>query len=164
MPKLRPERPAPIARPRRASQAAGILLPADAAGQLLSSDARRRLRAIEVRPRRGIQHRHADLDIRGRQPSWANSGGGFIADIGFETYQKILNEAIAELREEEFAKTGETPAKRRRRNRPRTSPTRDRHRPRSLYPGRLHQQFRRKSACTANSTTSDDRRLAFSKI
>jgi len=50
-----------------------------------------------------------DLDIRGAGNLLGGEQSGFIADIGFETYQKILNEAIAELREEEFAKTGETP-------------------------------------------------------
>lgn len=37
----------------------------------------------------------------------ADEQSGFIADIGFETYQKILSEAMAELREEEFAKAAE---------------------------------------------------------
>ena len=79
--------------------------------EMLSSDARRRLRAIEEFSDLGAGFNIAmqDLDIRGAGNLLGGEQSGFIADIGFETYQKILNEAIAELREEEFAKTGETP-------------------------------------------------------
>ncbi|MCQ4762240.1 hypothetical protein NE555_16585, partial [Alistipes onderdonkii] len=41
-----------------------------------------------------------DLDIRGASNLLGAEQSGFIADIGFETYQKIMNEAIAELRAE----------------------------------------------------------------
>ena len=41
-----------------------------------------------------------DLDIRGAGNLLGAEQSGFIADIGFETYQKIMNEAIAELRAE----------------------------------------------------------------
>jgi len=40
-----------------------------------------------------------DLDIRGSGNLLGGEQSGFIADIGFETYQRILNEAILELRE-----------------------------------------------------------------
>ena len=85
-----------------------LLTPPD---EMLSSDARRRLRAIEEFSDLGAGFNIAmqDLDIRGAGNLLGGEQSGFIADIGFETYQKILNEAIAELREEEFAKTGETP-------------------------------------------------------
>ena len=43
-----------------------------------------------------------DLDIRGAGNLLGGEQSGFMADIGFETYQKILDEAIAELKEEEF--------------------------------------------------------------
>lgn len=86
-----------------------LLTPPD---EMLSSDARRRLRAIEEFSDLGAGFNIAmqDLDIRGAGNLLGGEQSGFIADIGFETYQKILNEAIAELREEEFAKTGETPS------------------------------------------------------
>ena len=44
-----------------------------------------------------------DLDIRGAGNMLGAEQSGFIADLGYETYQKILNEAMSELREEEFA-------------------------------------------------------------
>ncbi|MBQ5701724.1 MAG: DEAD/DEAH box helicase, partial [Alistipes sp.] len=70
--------------------------------ELLSSDARRRLRAIEEFSDLGSGFNIAmqDLDIRGAGNLLGAEQSGFIADIGFETYQKILNEAIAELRAE----------------------------------------------------------------
>lgn len=43
-----------------------------------------------------------DLDIRGAGNLLGAEQSGFIADIGFETYQKIMQEAIAELRSEGF--------------------------------------------------------------
>ena len=71
--------------------------------ETLSSDARRRLRAIEEFSDLGAGFNIAmqDLDIRGAGNLLGGEQSGFIADIGFETYQKILAEAIAELREEE---------------------------------------------------------------
>ncbi len=76
-----------------------LLSPPD---ELLSSDARRRLRAIEEFSELGSGFNIAmqDLDIRGAGNLLGAEQSGFIADIGFETYQKILNEAIAELRNE----------------------------------------------------------------
>jgi transcription-repair coupling factor (superfamily II helicase) len=70
--------------------------------ELLSDDARRRLRAIEEFSDLGSGFNIAmqDLDIRGAGNLLGAEQSGFIADIGFETYQKILNEAIAELRAE----------------------------------------------------------------
>ena len=66
---------------------------------------RRRLRAIEEFSDLGAGFNIAmqDLDIRGAGNLLGGEQSGFIADIGFETYQKILAEAIAELREEEQA-------------------------------------------------------------
>ena len=71
--------------------------------ELLSSDARRRLRAIEEFSDLGAGFNIAmqDLDIRGAGNLLGGEQSGFIADIGFETYQKILNEAIDELRDEQ---------------------------------------------------------------
>lgn len=70
--------------------------------EVLSSDARRRLRAIEEFSDLGSGFNIAmqDLDIRGAGNLLGAEQSGFVADIGFETYQKILNEAIAELRAE----------------------------------------------------------------
>lgn len=70
--------------------------------ELLSSDARRRLRAIEEFSDLGSGFNIAmqDLDIRGAGNLLGAEQSGFIADIGFETYQKIMNEAVAELRAE----------------------------------------------------------------
>ena len=63
---------------------------------------RRRLRAIEEfsDPGSGFNIAMQDLDIRGAGNLLGAEQSGFIADIGFETYQKIMNEAIAELRAE----------------------------------------------------------------
>ena len=67
--------------------------------EMLSSDARRRLRAIEEFSDLGSGFNIAmqDLDIRGAGNLLGAEQSGFIADIGFETYQKIMNEAVAEL-------------------------------------------------------------------
>ena len=46
-----------------------------------------------------------DLDIRGAGDLLGADQSGFINEIGFETYQKILNEAIDELKEENFKKS-----------------------------------------------------------
>ena len=76
-----------------------LLSPPD---ELLSSDARRRLRAIEEFSDLGSGFNIAmqDLDIRGAGNLLGAEQSGFIADNGFETYQKIMNEAVAELRAE----------------------------------------------------------------
>ena len=71
----------------------------------LTDDARRRLQAIETFADLGSGFNIAmqDLDIRGAGNMLGAEQSGFIADLGYETYQKILNEAMTELREEEFA-------------------------------------------------------------
>ena len=76
-----------------------LLSPPD---ELLTSDARRRLRAIEEFSDLGSGFNIAmqDLDIRGAGNLLGAEQSGFIADMGFETYQKILSEAITELRTE----------------------------------------------------------------
>lgn len=70
----------------------------------LTGDARRRLKAIEEFAELGSGFNIAlqDLDIRGAGNLLGSEQSGFIADIGFETYQKILNEAMLELKEGEF--------------------------------------------------------------
>ena len=70
--------------------------------EMLSTDARRRLRAIEEFSDLGSGFNIAmqDLDIRGAGNLLGAEQSGFIADIGFETYQKIMRQAIAELRAE----------------------------------------------------------------
>ena len=70
---------------------------------LLTHDARRRLLAIEEFSGLGSGFNIAmqDLDIRGAGNLLGGEQSGFIADIGFETYQRILNEAVHELREEQ---------------------------------------------------------------
>jgi transcription-repair coupling factor (superfamily II helicase) len=70
---------------------------------LLTHDARRRLLAIEEFSGLGSGFNIAmqDLDIRGAGNLLGGEQSGFIADIGFETYQRILNEAVLELREEQ---------------------------------------------------------------
>lgn len=71
----------------------------------LTDDARRRLQAIETFADLGSGFNIAmqDLDIRGAGNMLGAEQSGFIADLGYETYQKILNEAMTELREEEFS-------------------------------------------------------------
>jgi len=65
----------------------------------LSDDARRRLKAIETFSDLGSGFNIAmqDLDIRGAGNLLGAEQSGFIAEIGFETYQKILNEALSEM-------------------------------------------------------------------
>ena len=69
----------------------------------LTQDARRRLKAIEEYSELGSGFNIAmqDLDIRGSGNLLGGEQSGFIADVGFETYQRILNEALAELRNSE---------------------------------------------------------------
>lgn len=74
----------------------------------LTHEARRRLKAIEEFSELGSGFNIAmqDLDIRGSGNLLGGEQSGFIADVGFETYQRILNEAMAELRETgEFEET-----------------------------------------------------------
>lgn len=70
----------------------------------LTDDARKRLRAIEEFSNLGSGFNIAmrDLDIRGAGNLLGGEQSGFIADIGYEMYQKILDEAIRELKENEF--------------------------------------------------------------
>lgn len=77
----------------------------------LSPTARRRLQAIEGFSDlgSGIHIAMQDLDIRGAGNLLGAEQSGFIADLGYETYQKILHEAVTELRTEEFADVN-TPA------------------------------------------------------
>ena len=71
----------------------------------LSTDARRRLEAIESFSELGSGMHIAmqDLDIRGAGNLLGAEQSGFIADLGYETYQKLLAEAVHELKDEEFA-------------------------------------------------------------
>ncbi|HOT15418.1 MAG TPA: transcription-repair coupling factor [Bacteroidales bacterium] len=70
----------------------------------LTSEARRRLKAIEDFSELGSGFSIAmqDLDIRGAGNLLGAEQSGFIAEIGYETYQRILNEAIQELKESDF--------------------------------------------------------------
>jgi transcription-repair coupling factor (superfamily II helicase) len=70
----------------------------------LTNEARKRLKAIEEYSELGSGFNIAlqDMDIRGAGNMLGSEQSGFIADIGFETYHKILNEAIHELKENEF--------------------------------------------------------------
>ena len=72
---------------------------------LLPDDSRRRLQAIENFSDlgSGIHIAMQDLDIRGAGNLLGAEQSGFIADLGYETYQKILAESVAELKNEEFA-------------------------------------------------------------
>ena len=70
--------------------------------ELLTEDARRRLEALSTFAELGAGFNLAmqDLDIRGAGNMLGSEQSGFIADLGYETYQRILNEAVEELREE----------------------------------------------------------------
>ena len=84
-----------------------LLSPPD---ELIGGDARRRLRAIEEFSDLGSGFNIAmqDLDIRGAGNLLGAEQSGFIADVGIETYQKILNQAISELRAEGLDTSGLT--------------------------------------------------------
>lgn len=71
----------------------------------LTPEAKRRLQAIENFSElgSGIHLAMQDLDIRGAGNLLGAEQSGFIADLGYEAYQKILTEAVNELRNEEFA-------------------------------------------------------------
>ena len=75
--------------------------------ELVSPEARRRLTAIEEFSDLGSGFNIAmqDLDIRGAGNLLGAEQSGFIAEMGLETYQRILQEAIQELRETEFKDT-----------------------------------------------------------
>ncbi|MCF8335377.1 MAG: transcription-repair coupling factor, partial [Bacteroidales bacterium] len=70
----------------------------------VTPEARKRLKAIEEFSELGSGFNIAmqDLDIRGAGNLLGKEQSGFIADIGFETYQRILDEALQELKENEF--------------------------------------------------------------
>ena len=71
---------------------------------LLPTDARRRLQAIENFSAlgSGIQIAMQDLDIRGAGNLLGAEQSGFIADLGYEAYQKILAQAVSEIKREEL--------------------------------------------------------------
>lgn len=70
----------------------------------LTADARRRLQAIENFSGlgSGIHLAMQDLDIRGAGNLLGGEQSGFITDLGYEAYQKILKQAVAELKTHEF--------------------------------------------------------------
>lgn len=76
-------------------------------GKPLTPEARRRLQAIESFSDlgSGIHIAMQDLDIRGAGNLLGAEQSGFIADLGYETYQKILRESVMELKTEEFGDT-----------------------------------------------------------
>lgn len=78
-----------------------LITPPDSA---MTQDARKRIQVIEQFSDlgSGIQIAMKDLEIRGAGDILGGEQSGFINDIGFETYQKILQEAIRELKENEF--------------------------------------------------------------
>lgn len=71
----------------------------------MTDDARKRIQALEQFSVLGSGFNIAmkDLEIRGAGDLLGGEQSGFINEIGFDTYQKILNEAIDELKEDEFA-------------------------------------------------------------
>ncbi|MFP2996915.1 transcription-repair coupling factor [Spongiivirga sp. MCCC 1A20706] len=71
----------------------------------MTDDARKRISALQMHTELGSGFNIAmkDLEIRGAGDILGGEQSGFINEIGFETYQKILNEAIEELKENEFA-------------------------------------------------------------
>ncbi|MFL1894269.1 transcription-repair coupling factor [Aquimarina sp. 2-A2] len=71
----------------------------------MTDDARKRITALEQFSElgSGIKIAMKDLEIRGAGDLLGGEQSGFINEIGFDTYQKILNEAIEELKENEFA-------------------------------------------------------------
>ncbi len=72
---------------------------------MMTDDARKRIAALELFSElgSGINIAMKDLEIRGAGDLLGGEQSGFINDIGFDTYQKILSEAIEELKENEFA-------------------------------------------------------------
>jgi transcription-repair coupling factor (superfamily II helicase) len=71
---------------------------------MMTDDARKRISALEQFSELGSGFNIAmkDLEIRGAGDLLGGEQSGFINEIGFETYQKIMNEAIEELKENEF--------------------------------------------------------------
>jgi transcription-repair coupling factor (superfamily II helicase) len=76
----------------------------------MTDDARKRIQALEQHSELGSGFNIAmkDLEIRGAGDLLGGEQSGFINEIGFETYQKIMNEAIEELKENEFKDLYET--------------------------------------------------------
>jgi transcription-repair coupling factor (superfamily II helicase) len=70
----------------------------------MPSDSKKRLQTLEQHSElgSGFQIAMRDLDIRGAGNMLGGEQSGFMADIGFETYQKILEEAIKELKRTDF--------------------------------------------------------------
>lgn len=70
----------------------------------LTPEARRRLEALETFSDLGSGFNLAmqDLDIRGAGNLLGSEQSGFMEDLGYETYQKILNQAVTELKNDEF--------------------------------------------------------------
>lgn len=71
----------------------------------LTQEARRRLEALETFSELGCGFNLSmqDLDIRGAGNLLGAEQSGFMEDLGYETYQKILNQAVTELKNDEFA-------------------------------------------------------------
>jgi transcription-repair coupling factor (superfamily II helicase) len=71
---------------------------------MMTTDARKRIEALVLFSElgSGINIAMKDLEIRGAGDLLGGEQSGFINDIGFDTYQKILSEAIEELKENEF--------------------------------------------------------------
>ena len=71
---------------------------------LLTDEARRRLDALETFSQlgSGFNLSMQDLDIRGAGNLLGAEQSGFMEDLGYETYQKILNQAVTELKNDEF--------------------------------------------------------------
>ncbi|MCD8399464.1 transcription-repair coupling factor [Tenacibaculum finnmarkense] len=71
---------------------------------MMTTDAKKRIEALELFSElgSGLNIAMKDLEIRGAGDLLGGEQSGFINDIGFETYQKILQEAIEELKENEF--------------------------------------------------------------
>ncbi|MEM6892973.1 MAG: transcription-repair coupling factor [Bacteroidota bacterium] len=72
--------------------------------EVMTTEARKRIEALEqfTELGSGFQIAMKDLEIRGAGDLLGGEQSGFINEIGFETYQKILSEAIDELKENEF--------------------------------------------------------------
>lgn len=72
---------------------------------VLTPEARRRLEALETFSELGSGFNIAmqDLDIRGAGNLLGAEQSGFMEDLGYETYQKILSQAVTELRNDEFS-------------------------------------------------------------
>ena len=86
---------------RGAAASACVLLYSTGDGPRLGETARARLKAM-AETNDGFEIARRDLDIRGAGNLLGGEQSGFINDLGFETYHKILDDAIQELKENEF--------------------------------------------------------------